>query len=87
MTHTAAANCAPDCRPRGYWTDANIRKEMEPHVTTVQHNLAATPIRYLPTRKALCQAGCTALVTALVARGGVYSVAVMNLMNAQVVPR
>ena len=64
-----------------------MRKELEPHVITVQHDLALTPTRYLPTRKALCQAGCTALAIALGARGGVYSLTVMNLMNAKIIPR
>lgn len=84
VTYTAVA---PDRRPWGYWTDANIRKALEPHIITVQQKLTATPTRYLPTRKALCLAGCTALVAALTARGGMYSATVMNLMNAQVVPR
>lgn len=87
MLITAGANCLPDCRPRHYWTDANLRMELEPHVIALQHNPLATPTRYLPTRKALCQAGLTALATALATRGGVYSVTVMNLMNAKVIPR
>lgn len=64
-----------------------MRKELEPHVSAVQHTLEEAPTRYLPTRKALLQSGLTALATAVGTRGGVYSAAIMKLMNAKVIPR
>lgn len=64
-----------------------MRLELEPHVSTVQHSPQEDPTRYLPTRKELLQAELTALVTAIATRGGVYSAAVMQLMNAKVIPR
>lgn len=76
------------CRPRYYWeNDVNIRMELEPHVTAVQHNPDNTPTRYLPTRKTLLQAGLTALATAVGTRGGMYSAHITKLMNAKVIPR
>lgn len=60
---------------------------MEPHVRVVQHTPGEAPTRYLPTRKALLQDGLTALATAAGTRGGLYSAAIMKLMNAEVVPR
>ena len=74
------------CRPHKYWTnDDNIRMELEPHIITVQQTPEDSPTRYLPTRKALREAGLTALYTAIEAHGGMDSMTA--LMDAKVLPR
>lgn len=82
------ADFVSDCRPRFYWQDdVNLRTELEPYVSAVQHSPEQAPTRYLPTRKALLQDGRTALATAVGARGGMNSAAIMKLMGANVLPR
>lgn len=59
--------------------------ELEPHVTSVQHTPEESPRRYLPTTKALREAGFTALATAIDARGGMDTMT--TLMAAKVTLR
>ena len=74
------------CRPHKYWTkDDNIRMELEPHIITVQHTPEEAPTRYLPTRKALREAGLAALYSAIEAHGGLDSM--KALMDAKIMPR